>query len=79
MTLAGHNSIRKKGVAMLVCEIKALKAELRALLTGFTVAMVTFYIKKMTITYSPMIELIVWYINVTSTDKEWYNMSKVIN
>ena len=44
---------------------------LRVSLTGYTVTMVTSYITKMTITYSPMIGHLFDTIIVASTDKGW--------
>ena len=43
------------GVTKLVFELKALKAKLRGVVTGYTVAMVTFYVKALITTCSTMI------------------------
>ena len=53
-----------------VFELQALKAKIKGVLTGYTVAMVTFYVNKLTTTCSTMIGHSFNTISVASTDKE---------
>ena len=50
---------------------KPLKLQLRVFLAGYTVAMVTYYVMKMTTMCSPLIEECFDTMIVASTDKEW--------
>lgn len=66
-----HYSLTKNGFTELVFALQALKARIRVVLTGYTVTMITDYVKKMTATCSPMIGH--WYdiILVASSYKQW--------
>ena len=50
---------------------KPLKPKLRVFLRGYTVAMVTYCVKKMIATCSPMIEKLFDTMVVASSDKKW--------
>ena len=44
---------------------------MKGVLTGFVVAMVTYYVEEMTTTFSPMTSHLFDIVIVVSTDKEW--------
>ena len=50
---------------------KPLKLQLRVLLAGHTVAMVTYYVMKRTTTRSPIVGQLFDTMIVASSDKEW--------
>ena len=51
------------------------KVKLRVFLAGCIVAMVTFYVEKMTITRSPMLRCAFDTIIFVSIDKEWLSLT----
>ena len=54
-----------------IWEIKALKSEIKGVLAGHSVAMLTISVTKTIPTCSPMIEQFFDIMIVASTDKEW--------
>ena len=59
------------GVTEHVFELKALKAEIKGVLAGHIVAMVTYCATKLTVTYSPLIGQFFDTMILVSTDIEW--------